>query len=72
MIDEKKAKGLLLRYKVERVDGKTITDGCMVMEWKDKNARRAIYAFARAVEADGYKNLAMDIDSKLADYGFKP
>lgn len=69
--DDMKTKGLFQKYKVSRVDGKPISDGCIVMEWKDRNARQAIHAFARAMEESGYKQLAMDLDSRLADYGFK-
>jgi hypothetical protein len=60
--------GLFQKYKVARVDQKPITDGCIVLEWKDPNARKGIAAFSEAVRSDGYFALADGLDQKLATY----
>ncbi len=63
-----KEKGLFEKYTVSRNDGKAIEDGCIVLEWKDKNARTGIQAFSKAVRDVGFGKLADDLDSKLAEY----
>lgn len=60
--------GLIKKYSVERTDGKPMPLGCIVMEWKDPNARKGIAAFSAAVRADGYTALADDLDAHLADF----
>ena len=62
---EKLNSGLTKRYNVERVDGKPVGE-CIVLEFRDPNARPAIAAFADAVEKDGYVNLANDLRTKLS------
>ncbi len=59
--------GLYQKYKVSRNDDKEITDGCFVLELKDPNARKAILAYATAVEdSGGDKDLAQDLKSWVA------
>lgn len=60
--------GLIEKYRVDRLDGKQIKDGCIVLEWSDPNARVGIAAFAKAVRQDGYGKLADDLEGKLATY----
>jgi hypothetical protein len=60
--------GLVDKYEVKRVDGKLIEQGCVVLEFKDKNARAGIKAFSKTVRAEGYIVLADDIDKKLKGY----
>lgn len=64
-----KSRGLFGKYYVDRVDGKPLKDdGCIVLEFKDSNARVGIYAFSRKVRSEGYFLLADDIDKKLSRY----
>lgn len=60
--------GLKEKYRVDRVDGKPIKDGCIVLEWSDPNARKGIAAFAKAVREDGYVRLADELEERLASY----
>lgn len=60
--------GFYGKYRVERIDGKPITKGCVVMEFKDPNGRAGIKAFSKAVRADGYDILANDLDDILSGY----
>lgn len=60
--------GLTGKYIVERVDGKDMPHGCIVLEWKDPNARAGIAAFSEAVRRDGYIALADDLDNKLKEW----
>lgn len=64
-----KNKGLYGKYKVERVDGKEIKNGCIVLELKDPNSRKGIRAFSNAVLMDGYTKLSDDLDCELRKYG---
>jgi hypothetical protein len=65
----KKATGLQERYRVERLDGKAIEDGCIVLEWADPAARQGIREFSKAVRSRGFGPLADDLDAKLQQYG---
>lgn len=60
--------GLYGKYRVERFDGKPITEGAIVLEWKDPNARAGIEAFSKKVREEGYELLANDLDKKLDSY----
>ena len=64
--------GLCMKYRVERLDGKPMPEGCIVLEWRDKNALSAIAEFSRSVRAAGYTPLANDLDKQLADKGYRP
>ena len=64
--------GLCMKYRVERLDGKPMPEGCIVLEWRDKNALSAIAEFSRSVRAAGYAPLADDLDKQLADKGYRP
>jgi hypothetical protein len=66
---EDKERGLYDKYKVERLDGKPIEKGCIVLEWSDRLARAGIKAFAAAVTSAGYLRLGNDLKTKLRDYG---
>ena len=65
-----KCEGLIKKYQVERMDGKPMPEGCIVLEWKDPNARVGIAAFSRRVRRCGYEKLADDLDSKLDYFGY--
>jgi hypothetical protein len=65
-----KTRGLYIKYKVERVDGKSIDD-CIVLELEDPCAREGIIAFAAAVRIKGYFALADDLEKKVQEY-FRP
>jgi hypothetical protein len=60
-----KSLGLFQKYKVKRTDGKPISDGCIVLEWKSKSSRAGIRAFSEAVRKDGYEKLADELDDRL-------
>lgn len=64
VLDDKET-GLYDKYKVERVDGKPLKGGCIVLEWGDPLARPGIRAFADAVGAAGYHDLARDLYNTL-------
>lgn len=63
-----KNKGILKIYNVERIDGKPIKDGCIVLEFDDPNAREGIEDFAAKVYREGYKEFAADLWAKLKRY----
>lgn len=63
-----KTRGLFGKYIVDRVDGKSIIEGAIVLEWKDPNARVGIKAFSEKVREEGYTLLADDLDKKLDEY----
>ena len=62
---DSKERGLYEKYRVERVDGKPLKGGCVVLEWGDKSARLGIREFSAAVKASGYKKLSKDLDKRL-------
>lgn len=62
---DKRKQGLFEKYYVERLDGKPMVSGCIVLEWQDKNARAGIKAFADAVRKDGYTVLADELEERL-------
>lgn len=62
--------GLFEKYHVERVDGKPMPAGCIVLEWKDPNAWPGIAAFSRAVRLAGYLQLSDDLDKNLEARGY--
>jgi hypothetical protein len=66
----KKERGLFEKYHVERVDGKPMPAGCIVLEWKDTNAWPGIAAFSRAVRSAGYLQLSDDLDKHLEAMGY--
>lgn len=66
----KKERGLFEKYHVERVDGKPMPAGCIVLEWKDPNAWPGIAAFSRAVRLAGYLQLSDDLDKRLEAMGY--
>lgn len=61
----KKHVGLIEQYRVERLDGKPLKGGCIVLEFGDPNAWPAIKVWANTVEADGYGALATDVLTRL-------
>lgn len=63
-----KEEGLKNKYEVSRVDGKPIEHGCIVLEWDDPSARKAIKTFALSVQEQGYKKLAADLFHRLDMY----
>lgn len=65
---DKRIMGLKELYSVERLDGKPLKDGAVVLEWGDRNGRHGILGFSRAVRASGYGPLADDLDAGLARY----
>lgn len=65
-------RGLFQKYIVTRVDGKPMPAGCIVLEWKDPNARKGIRAFADACWDSGFKQLAVDLRDKLDGYDDEP
>ena len=67
-----KSKGLFGKYIVDRVDGKPIKEGAIVLEWTDPNARVGIEAFSKKVREEGYTLLADDLDRKLETYRTNP
>jgi len=58
-----KERGLYQKYNVERTDGKPCGD-CIVLEFRDPNARLGIKAFSRRVRRQGYIPLADDLDEQ--------
>jgi len=58
-----KERGLYQKYNVERVDGRPTGD-CIVLEFKDPNARAGIRAFSKEVKKKGYSPLADDLDEQ--------
>ena len=54
-----KDKGLYNKYIVKKVSGKELGP-CIVMEFKDPIARKAIYTWAREMLNEGYKNVFID------------
>lgn len=65
-----KEKGLIKKYHVERIDGKPMPEGCIVLEWKDESAWPAIAIFSREVRKKGFQALADDLDNVLLSKGF--
>lgn len=64
-----KNEGLYRKYRVERLDGKELKGGAVVLEWGDPNARAGIAAFAQAVREAGYEALSIDLERILGIYG---
>lgn len=69
-MDNKINKGLLNRYNVTRTNGKEVGE-CIVLEFKDENARQGIWAFAQTCYRAGYKKLADDLLKKVQSYDKK-
>lgn len=67
-----KNKGLYGKYKVERVDGKPIKDGCIVLEFNDPIARKVIFRWARYMRDAGHFQVYEDVLDKLAATYPKP
>ncbi len=63
-----KNRGLFGKYIVDRVDGKPMPEGAIVLEWKDPNARVGIAAFSDKVREEGYEQLADDLNNKLSTF----
>lgn len=61
-----KNRGLYEKYSVKRNDGQELGD-CLVLEFKDPNARAAILAYANTVSDVGYEPLARDIKKRLRE-----
>lgn len=59
-----KEKGLYKKYHVERIDSKPVND-CIVLEFKDPIARKAIKHWAFLMRTEGYKELYRDVMDKL-------
>ena len=60
-----KSRGLFEKYTVDRIDGKPLKGGALVLEWGDTNAHPAIRAYSRSVRDRGYTQLSDDIDQLL-------
>ncbi len=63
--------GLFGKYRVERVDGKSI-DRCIVLELHDPNSWPALRVWADTVEADGYTALAHDVRDWIQQASRRP
>ncbi len=62
-----KDKGLMVKYKVDRVDGKPMRgEFAIVLEGGDPNCWDSIETFARSLDDAGYHNAAKDIRQSLA------
>lgn len=59
--------GLIEKYIVERLDGKPLKGGCIVLEFGDPNAWAAIDVWAATVDNAGYAALAADV-RRLVDF----
>ena len=57
--------GLFKKYDVNRIDGKIIKDGCLVLEFKDELAHSAIEEYAYSVGESGNGQLKLDIINHL-------
>lgn len=64
---ENKHLGLYDKYKVKKLNGKD-PGPCIVMEFKDPLARRAIYAWAREMLEEGYTKVYIDTLRKLKEH----
>lgn len=65
MSGQEKQIGLYGKYHVDRVDGKPITQGCIVLEFKDPIARPAIQFWAETMREAGYHQVHADVMAKL-------
>lgn len=61
-----KTEGLFKKYKVERLDGKELTP-CLVMEVKNKHARKALITYAESVQEE-YPILAHDVFNMVREW----
>lgn len=62
-----KNKGLVKKYNVERTDGKPIKHGCIVLEFGDEIAHKAIEQWAISMRDAGYSKVYLDVTDKLAE-----
>jgi hypothetical protein len=61
-------RGLYGKYRVERIDGKSIKGGrCIVLEVGDPNAWPALSQWAETVHTAGYLDLAADVRRLLIE-----
>ncbi len=60
-----KTLGLYDKYKVERIDGKPLKGGAIVLEFGDPVARIAIFAWAQEMEYHGYHQVSADVLAQL-------
>jgi hypothetical protein len=63
----KKQLGLYQKYRVKKLNNKEVGP-CIVMEFKDPLARRAIYAWAREMLEEGYTHVYIDTLRKLKEH----
>lgn len=61
-----KNRGLYEKYSVKRNDGQEL-GYCLVLEFKDPNAKTAILAYARTMEQEGYVALSRGIEKRLRE-----
>ncbi len=66
-MSDDKQRGSYRKYNVERVDGKPVKD-CFVLELKDPIARKGLQAWAEALIAADYINLALDVAFLIDEY----
>lgn len=64
---ESKERGLYPKYKVERVDGKPIPHGCIVLEFGDPIARQALQIWALEMSYEGYQQVHADVMKTLEE-----
>lgn len=65
-MDDKK-RGIYAKYIVDRVDGKDIPNGCVVLEFNDPIARPAILNWANRMLDAGYEQVYIDVIAKLSE-----
>lgn len=64
---EQKKEGLYNKYRVKKLNGKEVGP-CIVMEFKDPLARRAIYLWAREMLEEGYTKVYIDTLRTLKEH----
>ncbi len=66
-MSEDKKRGLYNKYKIKKLNGKEVGP-CIVMEFTNPFARKAIYLWAREMLDAGYTDVYIDTLSKLKEY----
>lgn len=61
-----KSKGLFRKYKVTKLSKPKEPVDCIVLEWGDPIARKAILAWAEAMRDAGHLALYQDVTDRLA------
>lgn len=55
------------KYEVSRVDGQEMPNGCVVLEFSDRNAWTALWHWSEVLEDEGYEQLAKDVREQLSE-----